>query len=86
MLSSMVSLFVIGTPLLVSAAIRLAFSDDELSGMLALVRQCTLDGGKRLPHLADLPSLIRTAWNISGIRVRFHTSLTSVDLEIYYFI
>ena len=58
MLSSMVSLFVIGTPLLVSAAIRLAFSDDELSGMLALVRQCTLDGGKRLPHLADLPSLI----------------------------
>jgi len=36
----------------------LAFADDELRGALALVCQSTLDGGKRLPHLADLPPLI----------------------------
>ena len=54
----MVSLFVIGTPLFVLAAIRFAFADDELRGTFALVRQSTLDGGKRFPHLADLPSLI----------------------------
>ena len=42
----------------VISPIRLAFSDDELRGTLALVCQSTLDGGKRLPHLADLPPLI----------------------------
>jgi len=35
-----------------------AFSDDELGRVVALVRQGTFDGGKRLPHLADLTPLI----------------------------